>query len=39
VVELSALIGYFVMVSLVMNVARTPSLPAADVTPLPAHPI
>jgi 4-carboxymuconolactone decarboxylase len=39
VVELSTLIGYFVMVSLIMNVARTPSLATAEVMPLPAHPI
>lgn len=38
VVELSTLIGYFVMVSWVMNVARTPSRPTAEVTPLPVHP-
>jgi 4-carboxymuconolactone decarboxylase len=36
VVELSTLLGYFVMVSWVMNVARTPSRPAGDVRPLPA---
>lgn len=35
VVELSTLIGYFVMVSWLMNVARTPSRPTADVLPLP----
>jgi 4-carboxymuconolactone decarboxylase len=35
VVELSTLVGYFVMVSWVMNVARTPSLPTAEVRPLP----
>lgn len=34
VVELGTLIGYFAMVSWVMNVARTPSRPTADVTPL-----
>jgi 4-carboxymuconolactone decarboxylase len=39
VVELSTLIGYFVMVSWIMNVARTPSQPAAEVKPLPARPI
>jgi 4-carboxymuconolactone decarboxylase len=39
VVELSTLIGYFVMVSWVMNVARTPSRPTADVTPLPSWPL
>jgi len=35
VVELSTLIGYFVMVSWLMNVARTPSRPTAEVLPLP----
>lgn len=35
VVELSLLLGYFVMVSWVMNVARTPSRPTAEVMPLP----
>jgi 4-carboxymuconolactone decarboxylase len=35
VVELSTLIGYFVMVSWLMNVARTPSRPTAEVRPLP----
>jgi 4-carboxymuconolactone decarboxylase len=35
VVELSTLIGYFAMVSWLMNVARTPSRPTADVLPLP----
>ncbi|WP_284614398.1 carboxymuconolactone decarboxylase family protein [Aquabacterium humicola] len=39
VVELSTLVGYFVMVSWVMNVARTPSRPTADVTPLPSWPL
>lgn len=34
VVELSTLIGYFAMVSWVMNVARTPSRPTAEVLPL-----
>jgi 4-carboxymuconolactone decarboxylase len=34
VVELATLVGYFVMVSWVMNVARTPSLPTAQVAPL-----
>ena len=34
VVELSTLIGYFAMVCWVMNVARTPSRPTADVLPL-----
>lgn len=38
VVELATLVGYFVMVSWVMNVARTPSRPAAGVTPLPRGP-
>ncbi|WP_395700946.1 carboxymuconolactone decarboxylase family protein [Aquabacterium sp.] len=35
VVELTTLVGYFVMVSWVMNVARTPSRPTAEVLPLP----
>lgn len=35
VVELGTLIGYFAMVSWLMNVARTPSRPTADVQPLP----
>ncbi len=35
VVELTTLIGYFVMVSWVMNVAHTPSRPTAEVRPLP----
>jgi len=39
VVELATLVGYFVMVSWVMNAARTPSRPTADVEPLPAHPL
>ena len=39
VVELTTLIGYFVMVSWVMNVAHTPSRPTADVAPLPAWPV
>lgn len=39
VVELATLVGYFVMVSWVMNVARTPSRPTAQVTPLPGHPL
>lgn len=34
VVELSSLIGYFAMVCWVMNMARTPSRPTADVLPL-----
>jgi len=38
VVELTSLIGYFVMVSLVLNVAHTPPEAAADVTPLPRLP-
>ncbi len=36
VVELATLIGYFAMVSWLMNVARTPSRPS-DVAPLPAQ--
>ncbi|MBI5258516.1 MAG: carboxymuconolactone decarboxylase family protein [Burkholderiales bacterium] len=35
VVELGTLVGYFVMVSWVMNIARTPSRPTAEVTALP----
>ena len=38
VVELTSLIGYFAMVSWLMNVARTPSRPTATVTPLPNAP-
>lgn len=38
-VELTTLVGYFVMVSWLMNVARTPSRPAAGVDPLPAWPL
>lgn len=34
-VELTTLVGYFVMVSWLMNVARTPSRPVAGVAPLP----
>ncbi len=37
VVELSTSIGYFVMVSWLMNVARTPSRPTHTVLPLPLH--
>jgi 4-carboxymuconolactone decarboxylase len=38
VVELTTLIGYFVMVSWVMNAAHTPSR-ASAVAPLPTHPL
>jgi 4-carboxymuconolactone decarboxylase len=38
VVELTTLIGYFVMVSWLMNVAHTPSRPTAEVAPLSAWP-
>lgn len=38
VVELSTLVGYFAMVSWVMNVARTPGTAAADNPPLHAFP-
>jgi 4-carboxymuconolactone decarboxylase len=38
VVELMTLVGYFVMVSWVMNAAHTPSRPTT-VLPLPAHPL
>ena len=37
VVELATLVGYFAMVSWVMNVARTPSRPT-EIAPLPASP-
>jgi 4-carboxymuconolactone decarboxylase len=37
-VELTTLVGYFVMVSWVMNAAHTPSRPTT-VTPLPPHPL
>ncbi|WP_157270259.1 carboxymuconolactone decarboxylase family protein [Azohydromonas aeria] len=39
VVELSTLIGYFVMVSWMMNVGRTPSRPVSGVQGLTAHPL
>jgi len=39
VVELTSLVGYFVMVSMVLNVARTPAEPAAGVEPLPRWPL
>lgn len=39
VVELSVLTGYFVMVSWLMNVARTPSQAGAQGTPLDAFPL
>ena len=38
VVELATLVGYFVMVSWVMNVAHTPSRQTAAVAPLPPLP-
>ena len=38
VVELTTLVGYFVMVSWLMNAAHTPSRPTT-VLPLPAHPL
>jgi len=38
VVELSALVGYFMMVSLVLNVAHTPPEPVAGIAPLPPLP-
>lgn len=37
-VDLTALVGYFVMVSMVLNVAHTPAEPAAGVEPLPGWP-
>lgn len=39
VVDLTTLVGYFVMVSMVLNVARTPAEPAPGVEPLPALPV
>ncbi len=39
VVELATLVGYFVMVSWVMNVARTPAPPDAKASPLPPFPL
>ena len=38
VVELSTLVGYFVMVSMVLNVAHTPAEPGAAIEPLPPLP-
>jgi 4-carboxymuconolactone decarboxylase len=38
VVDLSALVGYFLMVSLVLNVAHTPPEPAPGIEPLPPLP-
>lgn len=39
VVDLSALLGYFVMVSMVLNVARTPPEPAPGIARLPPRPL
>lgn len=39
VVDLSALLGYFVMVSMVLNVARTPPEPAPGIALLPPRPL
>ena len=39
VVELTALVGYFVMVSWVMNVARTPAQESGKAAPLPPFPL
>jgi 4-carboxymuconolactone decarboxylase len=39
VVELASLVGYFVMVSMVLNVAHTPPEAAPDVAPLPRRPL
>ena len=39
VVELATLVGYFVMVSWLMNVAHTPAKTGADGTALPAFPL
>lgn len=38
IVELTALVGYFVMVCWIMNVARTPGPAGSDVPPLLAYP-
>lgn len=38
VVELSTLVGYFVMVSMVLNVAHTPAEPGSNIEPLPPLP-
>lgn len=38
VVELSSLVGYFVMVSMVLNVAHTPAEPGSPIEPLPPLP-
>lgn len=39
VVELTGLVGYFVLVSMVLNVAHTPAEANDSVPPLPAHPL
>jgi 4-carboxymuconolactone decarboxylase len=39
VVELTALVGYFVMVSWLMNVAHTPAQASAQGEPLRAFPL
>jgi len=39
VVELTSLVGYFVMVSMVLNVAHTPAEPGSGVAPLPRGPL
>jgi 4-carboxymuconolactone decarboxylase len=39
VVELTSLVGYFVMVSMVLNVAHTPAGADAGAQPLPAFPL
>jgi 4-carboxymuconolactone decarboxylase len=39
VVELTSLVGYFVMISMVLNVAATPAEPIEGVTPLPPLPL
>lgn len=39
VVELTSLVGYFVLVSMVLNVAHTPAETNESVQPLPAHPL
>jgi 4-carboxymuconolactone decarboxylase len=39
VVELASLVGYFVMVSMVLNMAHTPPEPAPGVAPLARYPL
>jgi 4-carboxymuconolactone decarboxylase len=37
-VELTGLVGYFAMVSMVLNVAHIPAEPGGDTAPLPVLP-